>query len=235
MSTAHPSYGLDAPGAIAQALIGGAVAVGVGLASRRRWLVVPGAIAIGYATVHTLFSTRLKPRLLDRLVNEASISGDEAVLDIGCGRGRLLVNAAHRLSTGVAVGVDVWSTRDQSGNDPAATMANLRAEGVSSRAHLITGTALHLPFPDQSFDRVVSSLVFHNIAGSNAREQAIEEVARVLRPGGRAAILDLAHTAAYDRVLVRCGLATCRRGLFGLPLPAGTVVATKEPSASSSE
>ena len=61
-----------------------------------------------------------------RLVNEQ-------ILDLGCGRGAVLLLAAQRLTTGKAVGVDLWRTADQSGNSAEATRRNAEAEGVADR------------------------------------------------------------------------------------------------------
>jgi arsenite methyltransferase len=67
--------------------------------------------------------------LLDRL----ELKGDERLLDIGCGRGAVLLMAAQRLPRGRAVGVDVWSTTDQSGNAEQVTRQNAALEGVAER------------------------------------------------------------------------------------------------------
>ena len=61
--------------------------------------------------------------LLDRL----ELKGDERLLDIGCGRGAVLLMAAERLPRGRAVGVDLWSTTDQSGNAEQVTRQNAGA------------------------------------------------------------------------------------------------------------
>ena len=72
--------------------------------------------------------------LLDRL----ELKGDERLLDIGCGRGAVLLMAAQRLPRGRAVGIDVWSTTDQSGNAEQVTRRNAALEGVAERVELHT-------------------------------------------------------------------------------------------------
>jgi arsenite methyltransferase len=62
-----------------------------------------------------------------------------------------------------------------------------------------------LPLEDARIDVVLSSLAIHNVASSSGRAQAIREIARVLRPGGRVAILDIAHVADYARELTAAG------------------------------
>jgi cyclopropane fatty-acyl-phospholipid synthase-like methyltransferase len=70
------------------------------------------------------------------------------VLDVGCGRGLLLIGAAKRLTTGKAVGVDIWQTEDLSGNRPEATLENARLERVAERVGVKDGDARRLPFAD---------------------------------------------------------------------------------------
>src|SRR5205823_14403688 len=88
--------------------------------------------------------------LLDRL----GLNGDERLLDIGCGRGAVLLMAAQRLPRGRAVGVDVWSTTDQLGNAEQVTRQNAVFEGVAERVELHTADMRQLPFDDGSFDVV---------------------------------------------------------------------------------
>jgi arsenite methyltransferase len=86
-----------------------------------------------------------------------------------------------------------------------------------------------LPFVDASFDAVVSSLAIHNLPGTAERAKALREIVRVLKPGGRVALQDIAHTAQYARVLRTCGLRAVRRtGLrFAIVPPVRIVSAIK--------
>ena len=96
-----------------------------------------------------------------------SLSGT-AVLDLGCGRGAVLLMASGRLTTGRAVGIDRWRKTDQSGNAAAATRRNAVAEGVADRVDLCTADFTALPFGDQSFDLVLSSVAIHNVKRTRA-------------------------------------------------------------------
>lgn len=58
-----------------------------------------------------------------------------------------------------------------------------------------------LPFNDQTIDVVVSSLAVHNIPNQEGRLKAIQEIARVLKPGGKVALLDFQHTGEYAQTL----------------------------------
>jgi arsenite methyltransferase len=64
---------------------------------------------------------KLKQR--DPLLDQLPWRGDERVLDVGCGHGLLLIGAVKRLTTGRAVGLDLWRKQNQAGNNPAATIS----------------------------------------------------------------------------------------------------------------
>ena len=114
--------------------------------------------------------------------------------------------AAQHLTAGRAVGVDLWRGVDQSGNSAEATRNNAVAEGVADRVELHDGDMRALPFEDDSFDRVLSSLAIHNIHGRAGRAKAVSEAVRVLRPGGRLLIADVRSTREYQEELARLGM-----------------------------
>jgi len=125
-----------------------------------------------------------------------------------------LLSAARRLTTGHAVGVDIWSRTDQSGNSPQTAMENSEIEGVQDRVALTTADMTALPFPAATFDVVVSNVAIHNIRGLRRRLIAVDEAVRVLRPGGRVLIADLRSTGAYVTRLEAIGMIDIqRRGL----------------------
>jgi ubiquinone/menaquinone biosynthesis C-methylase UbiE len=174
-----------------------------------------------------------KLRMRDRLLDGIPWRGDEQVLDVGCGRGLLLLGAAKRLRTGKAVGVDLWQKEDLSGNRPEAAHANARAEGVADRVEIQDGDARSLPFADASFDVVLSSSALHNLYDPAERGKALREIVRVLKPGGRVAVFDIRHTDEYARVFRECGLADVQRSrpYFFFVIPAHTVTARKPDAA----
>ncbi|GBE64858.1 hypothetical protein MFM001_13200 [Mycobacterium sp. MFM001] len=169
------------------------------------------------------FSRRGKFEVWARLLTDVGLRGDERVLDLGCGRGAVLLAAAKLIPRGCAVGVDIWRA-DQTGNSMDATLANADAEGVADRIELHTRDMTTLQFPDGSFDLVVSSLAIHNLPGNNARRAAIDEAVRVLTPGGRVVIADIGFTRLYARRLRELGMADVKRcdlgwrAWWGLPL-----------------
>src|SRR3984893_878019 len=186
-----PRYGVDAPPVPA-----GFAAAGVACclaAARRRpgriTMTAAGTILLANAGVYLHTTLRGKLRIWERELDRAGLQGNEQLLDLGCGRGAVLIAAARRLPTGRAVGVDRW-TRDQSGNRPEVTLANAAAAGVADRVEVHTADMTALPFPDGSFDVVTSALAIHNIPTPGGRYRALDEAMRVLRPGGQLLIAD---------------------------------------------
>src|SRR5206468_3621414 len=116
-----------------------------------------------------------------------------------------------RLATGKAVGVDLWQAQDQSGNSSELTLQNVRAEGLEARVEIKTADARQLPFESNTFDLVLSSWALHNIYDPPGREKALREIILVLKPGSRAIIIDIRHTAEYARVFKDAGFNDLRR------------------------
>ena len=154
-------------------------------------LAVAGGAAVAGSAASYLYSTGPGKRAIwAQVLDELGLRGDEHVLDVGCGRGAVLMLAARRLPAGRAVGADVWRRRDQSGNSRAAAERKAVAEGVAGRVEVVDADARDLPFEPASFDVVISSLAISNIRDSSGRAQALREAVRVLRPGGRLRIVD---------------------------------------------
>lgn len=216
-------YGIDAPYALIGPVLGGAFcivmaafwAAPVPPAEGPLWLGLYGLLLWAMAVSFLYTTLRGKFVVWVRLVRELDLEGDEKVLDLGCGRGLVLLEMARYLTDGKAVGIDLWHSGDQSGNSKAATAANARAEGVADKIRLETGDMASLPFEDASFDLVVSSLAFHNIRRVVAQQQAIDEAVRVLRPRGRLLIADFRHTQEYAERLHELGLEDVARRNLG--------------------
>jgi arsenite methyltransferase len=232
-------YGFDAPYALVAFAAVGAVSAVAAIVSW--WGYRDGHLARMFGLYSAFFSgnalsflyttRRGKFRVWDDVLDELHLRGDERVLDMGCGRGAVLTAVASRLKTGRATGIDLWSTHDQSGNARDVTIRNASLEGVQDLIDIETGDMRALPFPDATFDVVVSSLAIHNIPSNAGRAQAVGEAWRVLKSGGRLAIADIRATARYVETLRGLGAtALARRALgwrfwYGNPL-AGTSLVT---------
>jgi ubiquinone/menaquinone biosynthesis C-methylase UbiE len=205
------NYGVDAPPIVAGLLGGGIACIIASQLTPLAWLMWPGVSWAMTGAWMFIGSKVIKLRLRDRFLDALKLSGNESVLDVGCGRGLLLIGAAKRLTSGQATGLDLWRSMDQSGNALEVTRANARAEGVESKVKLETGDMTKMPFPDASFDIIVSSWAIHNVPSAEGRAATCREIARVLKPGGRVAILDIFNTGEYAQVFSAAGLQNIER------------------------
>jgi ubiquinone/menaquinone biosynthesis C-methylase UbiE len=124
-----------------------------------------------------------------RTLELARVQPGEQVLDVGCGTGTLALNVQRRVGTGGQV----------AGIDPSVQQI-ARARAKAARRHAPTefrvGAIEQLPFADQTFDVVLSTLMLHHV-GAGLKRQGLAEIARVLKPGGRLVIADF--TRKQDR------------------------------------
>jgi arsenite methyltransferase len=162
-----------------------------------------------------IYATRSgKFRAWDDVLDNLRLRGDETLLDLGCGRGAVLLAAAKRLPRGRAIGVDLWRA-DQTENSQQATLSNAVLENVAERVEVHTADMTALPLSDDSVDVIVSSLAIHNIPTPAGRRKALDEAVRVLRPGGRLAVADLWETRRHAAHLRQLGWLNVRRRNLG--------------------
>jgi arsenite methyltransferase len=231
MSRQRPDYGIDSPAMVAGelvlsgiALAGAALLFALRVALRGPhllgillWLVslLIGAYLLLMGGGMLFYSKVGKLYIRDQVLRQIPWRGDEMALDVGCGRGLLLVGAARRLTTGKAVGVDRWARGAVSGNKPEAALRNAERAGVLDRVEVKDGDARELPFPDASFDVVLSNFVLHELDSSAERERMLREIARVLKPGGRVALVDFIFTGHAVQTLRSHGVSDARRSPVG--------------------
>lgn len=242
MPSPRPNYGLDAPGVVRTFFLLGSAGLIAGtllfLAALHgfpsmQFLAWPlasiGVVFLAQGSMMIWASKCGKMYLRDHVLDTIPWRGDEQVLDVGCGHGLMLIGAAKRLPSGKATGIDLWQKEDQAGNSRDATWRNVECENVADRVELRDGDARKMPFADNSFDVILSSWALHNIYDAAGRETAIREIARVLKPGGRVAIVDIRHSAEYEQTFRQCRMTDVKRlgPNFLFVIPSFKVSATK--------
>jgi demethylmenaquinone methyltransferase/2-methoxy-6-polyprenyl-1,4-benzoquinol methylase len=140
-------------------------------------------IARRYDALNHLLSAGLDRRWRRLAIRDLSLSGSERVLDVCTGTADLAIEAATA-SAGRArevVGVDFAGGMLRIGLD------KVRRAGLASRVRLVRGDATRLPLPDGAFDAATIAFGIRNVIDPAL---AGRELARILRPGGRLAILE---------------------------------------------
>lgn len=245
LATTKPDYGIDAPAVMRNFFLGGALCLLIAIFApsplhlgsvllNSRSLYWPAGFLIGEGLLFLLYVKVGKFRHRDFMLSMYNWRGDENVLDVGCGRGLLLAGAAKRIAavsgSGHTTGIDVWSNVDMGGNSAAATQHNLDLEGVSSFCTLISQSAQEMSFPDASFDVILSNLCLHNIYDAPSRRQALQQIVRVLKPGGIALISDYKRTGEYADEFRDAGLTVeKKRGNLLTTFPPLTVILARKP------
>lgn len=151
----------------------------------------------------------------------AQVPQPRAILDVGCGTGKLLRAAEQRFPTASLDGVDAA---------PAMVSQARLLVPAGSRISFQQATAEALPFPDGSFDLVFSTMTFHHWAEPN---RGSAEVSRILSPSGRWILADFISSGVigYFRRLLRMPHSLERRAFEAALEPIGlTVVAEGRPS-----
>jgi ubiquinone/menaquinone biosynthesis C-methylase UbiE len=116
-----------------------------------------------------------------RLLERAAVSDGETVLDVGCGTGTLAIALKRRAAGAGVTGLDA---------DPEVLeRARRKAAAHGQHVHLVEALSTAMPFEDEAFDVVVSTLFFHHL-DRDAKAATLREVFRVLRPGGRFHVAD---------------------------------------------
>ncbi len=141
--------------------------------------------AARYDLVVTLLSMLFgrKPSLEQATFELAGLAPGESVLDVGCGTGTLAIAAQGQ------VGPD----GDVHGIDAAPEMiavARRKAAKAGVGLDLRVGLIEDIPFPDDQFDVVMSSLMIHHLPGDDLKRKGFAEIYRVLKPGGRLLVVD---------------------------------------------
>ncbi len=118
-----------------------------------------------------------------RLIEEAHLGPGSRILDLGCGTATLTILVKQKHPDTRVAGID--------GDKSVLAIARAKAEQQQAKIMLYQGLADELPYADSSFHRVLSSLVLHHLT-SDDRQRALDEVLRILKPGGELFIIDFA-------------------------------------------
>ena len=151
------------------------------------------ACSLYFAYARYLFSprggniqTKVQDLVLDHVMDWDGIG---KVLDIGCGNGPLTIRIAKKYPQAKAIGIDYWGTAWE--YSKGVCERNAEIEGVAKRVTFERANAVSLPFDEETFDVVISNLVFHNVSDVRDKTKLIQEALRVVKKGGSFIFQDL--------------------------------------------
>ena len=162
---------------------------------------------LGEWIVDTLLLRGELRRLRQRTIDLARPMAGEHVLDVGCGTGTLALEVRRHVgSAGHVVGLDPGAQQI------ARARAKTARRGLPVEFQV--GVIEHLPFPDGTFDVVLSTMMMHHLPDDLKRE-GLAEVARVLEPGGRLLVVDFKRPEGQEGQPASLGAG--HRGVQDLP------------------
>ena len=171
-------------------------------------------IAGRYDAMNSVMSAGLHHRWRARTVDVADLAPGAAALDVCCGTGDLALELRRRVGPGGrVVGLDFSA--------PMLELAERKATAAAAAVEWVEGNALELPFGDATFDAATVGFGVRNVADV---PRAIREMARVVRSGGRVAILEITtpqrpplkwfYSVWFDRIVPLLGTAAGDREAY---------------------
>ncbi len=154
-------------------------------------ILMVGSIVIYLQYCHYVYSFRgggVMGKIQNFLLSHLLWSGEGKLLEIGCGSGSLTILCARNFPNAEVTGTDLWEKGW--GYSQEQCQRNAAYEGIVN-AKFIPGNAAKLPFPDQTFDAVISNLVFHEVIQESNERKLVMEALRVLKEGGTFAFHDV--------------------------------------------
>jgi len=128
-----------------------------------------------------------KLRIREELIKFVQPKDGDRILDVGTGGGLLAIGLAKAIRHGEVVGIDIWM-KFGGGASLKTAEKNAEIEGVAGKVRFEKGDARNIPYPNDYFDIVVAGFCIHII--HKGRERALQEMIRVLKPGGKFAIIE---------------------------------------------
>ncbi len=189
------------------------VLLGVGLASGW-YALVPFALAVmivaGYVLAGALWTAYQTydgpgPQIIAQLIDDAQLRPDDKIVCIDLGLRATAVEVARRLITGQVTAIDVYNPQSNPGAPLRRARAAARKPGPDPRLEWIDGRIELLPMPDQSVRLVFMNEVLSEFWLPEERARLLEEVRRILIPGGRLLLAERHRTRTN---LLFSGLAT---------------------------
>ena len=149
--------------------------------------------ALSFKVLTPLYDTFFKltmreGRFKGRLVQDANIRSGQRILDLGCGTGTLSIMTKKAHPDSEVIGLD--------GDPQVLEIARRKAKETGASIQFDEGMAYQLPYPDGSFDRVLSSMVFHHLATQD-KERTLAEIYRVLKPDGELHLADFGEPQGF--------------------------------------
>ncbi len=135
-------------------------------------------------------------RIIHFVSDNVKVNDGAKILDVGCGSGALTIDCAKKYPNAKITGLDKWGGSYKSFTKELCE-SNAKIENVSN-IEFIQGSAVKLPFEDESFDAITSNFVYHNIPGN--KQNYILESLRVLKKGGSFALHDIFIKAKYGNL-----------------------------------
>lgn len=117
----------------------------------------------------------------EKIVKLLNLHANEKLLDIGCGTGSLLLVAKKKYPNVEMIGLDI--------DKKVLQIARVKFDKNKVNIKTVNASASELPFPDSSFNTVVSTLIFHHLP-TDIKRKCLKEVSRILKPHGRFLLVD---------------------------------------------
>lgn len=150
--------------------------------------------ARAYDLLLWLLSLGRERSLRERVLRRAQLQPGERVLDIGCGTGTLAILAKRHVGpSGEVCGIDA--------SPEMIARARAKSRRAAAEIHFSNAVVEALPFPDDRFDVVLSTVMLHHLP-ARVRRQCAQEIRRVLRPGGRVLAVDFGTSPAQRKGIV---------------------------------